>query len=412
MSDELASDPRDDVAALVAVTRCDVQPDVSLGVLAQLAEAAVDALGGTAGGLWTLDDRLGDRRLVAAVRMPTTEAALALPQEAVARLGEGSGRVDLAPEEIPEPLRRVGVVTATAVPVPTGGSIAGALVIGSTGALAGGSLRDHAVEAAAGRIGVTLDGIRLRENLERAMAQILETDERMLGRIGLDIHDGPTQQLSVAMLEVQLLEAELEDGAAKGHEVPAAVRSGLERIHETLGGALHEMRELIGHLRPAQFDDRRLSDILQDAITGFEQRSDCVVTARFEGEFPENGVSITQRITFYRILQEALTNAYRHGAARRVEVTAREGPAGVTLEVRDDGIGFDPEDMARRAPGMPLARFGLHGMRDRAQVLGGTFSVWSRPGDGAVVRVFLPRWRPPVKADLPRAPAPTAAEAG
>ena len=86
-------------------------------------------------------------------------------------------------------------------------------------------LRAHAVAAGALRIGRVLDAVRMRDNLERAMAQILATDERMLGRMGLDIHDGPTQQLSVALLEVQLLEADIadaEDGAPAGARHAAA----------------------------------------------------------------------------------------------------------------------------------------------------------------------------------------------
>jgi signal transduction histidine kinase len=224
------------------------------------------------------------------------------------------------------------------------------------------------------------------------MAQILEKDERMLGRIGLDIHDGPTQQLSVALLEVQLLEADLADAEAEGKPAPESLRPSLGRIYETVGGALHEMRELIGHLRPAQFEDRRLNDILQDAVTGFESRSDCLVTTEWEGEFPVNGVSATQRITLYRILQEALTNAHRHGRATLVTVLCRDEEAGTTLVVTDDGAGFDPEAVQRRRPGVPLQRFGLHGMRDRAQMLGGIFEITSAPGRGATVRVFLPRW--------------------
>ena len=62
----------------------------------------------------------------------------------------------------------------------------------------------------------------------------------------------------------------------------------------------------------------------------------------------------------------------------------------------DSGGGFDPATVQRRRPGMPLARFGLHGMQDRAQILGGTFHIASAPGSGTVVRVFLPRWKGPV----------------
>ena len=167
--------------------------------------------------------------------------------------------------------------------------------------------------------------MRMRDNLERAMAQILATDERMLGRMGLDIHDGPTQQLSVALLEVQLLEADIADAAEARAAAARVAAPALGRIYETVGGALHEMRELIGHLRPAQFEDRRLTDILGRRARGLRgagrlPRS----TSEFEGEFPVNGVSITQRITLYRILQETLSNAQRHGHAReRARARAR-----------------------------------------------------------------------------------------
>jgi signal transduction histidine kinase len=152
------------------------------------------------------------------------------------------------------------------------------------------------------------------------------------------------------------------------------------------------MRELIGHLRPAQFEDRRLPDILQEAIAAFEARGDCRVEATWEGEFAVNGATATQRITLFRILQESLTNAGRHGRAALVTVLCREDEDGYALVVTDDGEGFDPEAVQRRRPGVPLQRFGLHGMRDRAQMLGGTFEVDSAPGRGTTVRIALPRW--------------------
>lgn len=240
-----------------------------------------------------------------------------------------------------------------------------------------------------------LENARLRDDLERAMAQVLEDDERMLGRMGLDIHDGPTQQLSVALLEVQLLDAELADSERQGGELPPPLRPALSRIYETLGGALHEMRELIGHLRPAQFQDRGLDEILGDAITAFEARSDTPVERVFVGEFPVNGVSVTQRITFYRILQEALANAHRHGRAGTVTVEVTSDESGTKLVVSDDGGGFDPGTIQRERERTPRARYGLRGMRDRARILGGSFQVESAPGRGTVVTVFLPRWRPP-----------------
>jgi signal transduction histidine kinase len=318
---------------------------------------------------------------------------------AVAELGVSEDEREVAPSAegaLGAELASLGTPAALALPVIVGEAPGGVLLLAGEAPPAADPLRRHAARVAAGRIGALLDTMRMRANLERAMAQILATDERMLGRMGLDIHDGPTQQLSVAMLEVQLLEADLADAEEQGKPPPESLRSSLGRIYETVGGALHEMRELIGHLRPAQFEDRRLTDILGDAILAFEARTDCRVEPVFEGEFAVNGVSITQRITLYRILQETLTNADRHGHATEVRVCAVENEGGVTLEVADDGSGFDPETVQRRRPGTPLARFGLHGMRDRAQILGGTFDITSAPGAGAVVKVFLPRWQGPV----------------
>ncbi|MDX6556908.1 MAG: hypothetical protein QOD86_3103 [Miltoncostaeaceae bacterium] len=392
-----ASDQKDSVAALVAVTTCETSLIAAHDGLGALTEAAVAALGGSAGGLWAEDVRIARRDLHASVGLPAPETgdpSAGIADATYARVAEANEELALEGEDVPADMRRVGASHALGIPVCVAGHVGGVFVVGAAEPLSADGLRHHAARVAAARMGSLLEGIRLRDNLERAMAQILETDERMLGRMGLDIHDGPTQQLSVALLEVQLLDAELADSEAAGAELPASVRPALSRIYEVLGGALHEMRELIGHLRPAQFDDRRLSEIMRDAITGFEMRTECTVDARFEGEFPVNGVSVTQRITFYRILQEALANAQRHGGATEVAVTCTDGPAGVSLEVRDNGRGFDPQNLPKLKEGIPLARFGLHGMRDRAQVLGGQFSIWSAPGAGALLRVFLPRWRP------------------
>lgn len=257
-----------------------------------------------------------------------------------------------------------------------------------------GSDAQEILRLAATRVEWLLENVRLREDLERAMAQVLQDDERMLGRMGLDIHDGPTQQLSVALLEVQLLDAELAE--LEPGSVPESVRPALGRMYETLGGALHEMRELIGNLRPAQFQDRALDDILGDAITAFEARTDVPVERDMRGDFAVNGVSVSQRITFYRILQEALANAHRHGHAASVAVDVVSDSEGTTLTVRDNGRGFDPDTILADRGAAQSTRHGLRGMGDRARLLGGTCDIESAPGQGARISVFLPRWQPSI----------------
>ncbi|HMO01297.1 MAG TPA: sensor histidine kinase [Miltoncostaeaceae bacterium] len=380
------------VEALLGVVMLDADASQGDDAVARLAEAVRTAADAPGVAVRILDHRLDRGRIVAsagasdeaweAVAAAVDAARPGAPME----VGPGDGAPSAA-------LAAAGLPHALVLPVAEASR--GLVIVAGDEPLDGDPVRRAAVAAGAGRIGAVLDAARMRDNLERAMAQILATDERMLGRMGLDIHDGPTQQLSVALLEVQLLEADIADAADQGLPTPDSLRPALGRIYETVGGALHEMRELIGHLRPAQFEDRTLKDILGDALVAFEARADCEVRSEFDGEFPVNGVSITQRITFYRILQETLSNAHRHGHAQRVHVRLSEDERGTALEVRDDGRGFDPEAVQRRKPGMPLARFGLHGMRDRAQILGGTFEAVSTPGEGATIRVFLPRWTGP-----------------
>jgi len=381
------------VEALVAVVSHEVDASDGDVAVEGLAEVVRQAVGADAVAVWIHDQRDDAGRIVAAAGL-SSEACEAVGQAADQHRVEAVTEIAPPAEDgLARALAAAGTPHAVAVPVAP--ISRGLVVVACAEPVSDDPLRRHALAAGADRIGSVIDAMRMRDNLERAMAQILATDERMLGRMGLDIHDGPTQQLSVALLEVQLLEADIADAADGGLPTPESLRPALGRIYETVGGALHEMRELIGHLRPAQFEDRSLVDILQDAITAFAARAECEVTAEFVGEFPVNGVSITQRITLYRILQETLSNAQRHGRAAMIRIRVVEDERGVTLEVRDDGAGFDPDAVQRRRPGQPLARFGLYGMRDRAQILGGSFDALSTPGEGATIRVFLPRWTGP-----------------
>jgi signal transduction histidine kinase len=380
------------VEALLGVVTLDADAsdgDDGVARLAGAVRAAADASGVA---VWIQDHTLDRGRLVVADGAPE-EAWTAVAAAADASRPADAEDVGPGDGELSAALAAAGLPHAVVVPVATASR--GLVIVAGEEPIDDDPLRRAALAAGAARIGTILDAVRMRDNLERAMAQILATDERMLGRMGLDIHDGPTQQLSVALLEVQLLQEDVAQAAADGEGMPESLNPALDRIYETVGGALHEMRELIGQLRPAQFEDRSLKDILNDALVSFEARADCEVEAEFAGAFPVNGVSITQRITFFRILQETLSNAHRHGQARRVRVRLSEDGDGTALEVRDDGKGFDPDAVQRRKPGMPLARFGLHGMRDRAQILGGTFEAVSTPGEGATIRVFLPRWDGP-----------------
>ena len=88
----------------------------------------------------------------------------------------------------------------------------------------------------------------------------------------------------------------------------------------------------------------------------------------------------------YRIASEALRNAFRHAQARRITVEIRYGEGQFRLRVRDDGKGIDEETIRRQAAG----HFGLHGMRERAEIVGGRLEVWSRLDSGTEIELSIP----------------------
>jgi signal transduction histidine kinase len=130
----------------------------------------------------------------------------------------------------------------------------------------------------------------------------------------------------------------------------------------------------------------RLSFLLEARVLGQAVREQagitCTLAARLPDRLPED-----QEIVLYRVAQEALTNVARHARASRARVELTETPGGVVLEVHDDGVGFDPATELRGS----LDHFGLAGMRERVELAGGTWTVWSRPGAGTVLTATLPR---------------------
>jgi signal transduction histidine kinase len=130
--------------------------------------------------------------------------------------------------------------------------------------------------------------------------------------------------------------------------------------------------------------ERGLVSALSDYVEVVRQQAgiSCTLAARLPGRLPED-----TEIVLYRVAQEALTNVARHARASKARVELTETAEGVVLEVHDDGIGFDPS--AERLGG--LDHFGLAGMRERVELAGGTWTVWSRPGSGTVLTASLPK---------------------
>ncbi|MBC6461049.1 sensor histidine kinase [Actinomadura sp. HBU206391] len=216
---------------------------------------------------------------------------------------------------------------------------------------------------------------------ERFAERAIEVQEAERARLARDVHDGIAQRL--AGLGFHLSAA---DRALPGHREQARTQIRLARGLCELAAA--ETRATIGGLRPPVLDDLGLSAALAALAreAGRRQASldvGMAVSGELAAALPDH-----VQTALYRIAQEAVGNCLRHAAAQCVDIVLAQGPDRVVLTVVDDGAGFSRQDVL--SPGGRPGTYGLRGMAERAELLGGRLSMTSRPGAGTTVRVTVP----------------------
>lgn len=212
--------------------------------------------------------------------------------------------------------------------------------------------------------------------------RILLIAEREIGRMILDIHDGPVQNIFAALSQLSMAERQL---VQKFGENPEVEITRIRKSAKLLEHALNEIRTYMGLFRPPEFERRTLIAILDGLIIQHEELTGHAVTVNVDGNFPD--VALPIKICLYRVLQQALANAARHAEVEQYAVSLHGDAHQVFMEVIDQGKGFDVGTIQANCEEI---HFGLVGMRERVEILGGTFSIQSAPGRGTCVRVVVP----------------------
>jgi len=209
--------------------------------------------------------------------------------------------------------------------------------------------------------------------------QRLAATEGERQRWARELHDETLQSLSALRIGLS---------AAARSERPEALGRAVRQSVDHLEEAIANLRALITDLRPAALDELGV----QAALEGLAERArrrgvevDVSVELAYEqGHAPARHIGELET-ALYRIVQEALTNAARHGKAKRAVVEVHEDSTTVHVSVRDDGCGFDPDS--------ETDGFGILGMSERVELLGGELEIDSAPARGATVRARLPAQR-------------------
>src|SRR2546422_4345282 len=217
--------------------------------------------------------------------------------------------------------------------------------------------------------------IKLLEHSRRLEQQIIEVSEYERQRIGRDLHDGLCQYLAALGCAVTALKMDLQEG---GLEKLAATAGEIEKH---LTESVKQARILAHGLVPVQFDEAGLPAALQElaASTSRLLAMDC--TFAFAGEYraTHNDKATHQ----YRIAQEAINNATKHGKARNVEMRLSANSSAMSLSIADDGTGFSKTEKDRNGVGISIMRY-------RANVVGGEFEIEERPKGGTIVSCTVP----------------------
>jgi signal transduction histidine kinase len=217
----------------------------------------------------------------------------------------------------------------------------------------------------------------------QASRRLLRVSEWELQQLLLDIHDGPVQAMYAALSQLDLLSRALDRGDASGR-TEVAMRA--DRIRLLLETGLREIRSFIGSIRPPTFEHQALGDLIESFAIQHEATTDTAVHLDLAVNIPE--LPVSTKIAIYRVVQEALSNAYRHGGAHRVDIRAavRESVAGPLLRVSitDNGAGFEL-DLASEG-----GHFGLRGMQARVEMIGGQFTLLSTVGRGTSITLEVP----------------------
>lgn len=223
---------------------------------------------------------------------------------------------------------------------------------------------------------VTHTGRRYASLYRGASDRLLTAQEDERRRLAVDLHDGVGQTMTALALTLDAAEA-----ALAGAEAPdAAGRQAVRRAREMAGIALEEVRGVAFRLRPPRLQEAGLVPALRELAASAGR------PVEFSAEPSLVRPSLLDpghEVDTYRIVQEALGNATRHGRPDRIGVTVRRVGRILRVDVVDDGVGFDPVAVEGRG-------LGLASMRDRATAIRGTFHVRSQPGAGTAVRLDVP----------------------
>lgn len=218
---------------------------------------------------------------------------------------------------------------------------------------------------------------------EIILLKIIESGENDKKNIARDIHDGPAQTLAYLTFEMQLLKTLIEVMDS------GDIIKKVDDINQHLQGALDEIRQIIYDLRPMSLDDLGLVPTIENYIKEFSESRGIDISF----ELIDNNKLVYEIpnalcVAIFRIIQESLNNVYKHSESATATVTIELLKNVLKLEVSDNGKGFDVDKVLKEVK--ENGNFGLLGMTERVNLIGGDIDILSTKNGGTKIKVSIP----------------------
>jgi two-component system sensor histidine kinase UhpB len=217
------------------------------------------------------------------------------------------------------------------------------------------------------------------QQLRALSERVIYAQEEERKRIARSLHDDTGQSLTMLIVNLEKLYDEMPE---TDHEIQQRIKIA----RDLAADILKELRKIIYGLRPSILDDLGLIPAIRwYARSNFENAGiEVIIDTR------EDNITLPPNLTtaLFRITQEAVTNILRHSGARSVLLSIHQDQKGVYLSIKDDGHGFDAKQLQNNS--IKYDKWGLVGIQERVELVGGEFNINTKPGSGTSLDVFVP----------------------
>jgi signal transduction histidine kinase len=224
--------------------------------------------------------------------------------------------------------------------------------------------------------------VQLQERVIKAADRATLMNENFLQRVSTDIHDGPSQDLGFALMQIKNLDDSLAESNALNKPIPTEWSKGLRQTKAAIESAIKDLRAMTADIELPDIALLSVDAIAERVVRDFNIKTGVVVGLALPNQPVQT--SFRDKIAIYRVLQESLANIYRHAPNAACHVALKVRANSLILEISDKGPGFDPQAAIKKK------RLGLLGMRQRIEVLGGSFQLITTLGAGTTILVTLP----------------------